>query len=66
MPEEHPDMMDQMQKFGEKWNEFKKTWVTHFKDMDIEVLEWNFGVGKNDKEYIIDMKAKVAVRKKIQ
>ncbi len=62
MPEEHVDMMEQMQKMGEKWNEFKKTWVAHFKDKDIEVLEWNFGVGKDGKNYVIDMKAKVAVK----
>jgi hypothetical protein len=64
MPEEHADMMEQMQKMGEKWAEFKKTWVTHFKDMEFEVQEWNFGVGKNGDEYILDMKAKVAVRQK--
>ena len=64
MPEQHMDVKEQMQKMGEKWNEFQKTWVNHFKDMDVEVLEWNFGVGKNEKEYIIDLKAKVAVREK--
>jgi hypothetical protein len=64
MPEEHMDVMEQMQKMGEKWTEFKKTWVTHFKDMEIEVQEWNFGVGKNGDQYILDLKAKVAVRPK--
>jgi len=28
------------------------------------VLEWNFGVGKNEKEYIVDLKAKIAIREK--
>ncbi len=64
MPEEHVDVMDQMQKMGEKWSEFKKTWVTHFKDMEFEVLEWNFGVGKTGDAYILDMKAKVSVKQK--
>ena len=64
MPEEHVDVMEQMQKMGEKFADFKKTWVTHFKDMEFEVIEWNFGVGKNDKEYVVEMKAKVAVRPK--
>ena len=67
MPEEHMDMMDQMRKMGEKWEDFKKTWVAHFKDYDVEVVEWNFGVGKSEtpqKSYIIDFKAKVAVKPK--
>jgi hypothetical protein len=64
MPEEHVDVMDQMQKMGEKWNEFKKTWVTHFKDMEIEVQEWNFGVGKSGDAYLLDLKAKVSVKPK--
>ncbi len=64
MPEEHVDVMEQVQKMGEKWSEFKKTWVAHFKDMEFEVLEWNFGVGKNGDAYILDMKAKVSVKQK--
>ncbi len=64
MPEEHMDVMEQMQKMGEKWSEFKKTMVMHFKDMEFEVLEWNFGVGKAEKAYIIDFKAKVSVKPK--
>jgi hypothetical protein len=64
MPEEHMDVMEQMQKMGEKWTEFKKTMVMHFKDMEFEVLEWNFGVGKADKAYVIDFKAKVSVKPK--
>jgi hypothetical protein len=32
--------------------------------MDVEVLEWNFGVGKTGKDTIIDVKAKVAIRQK--
>jgi hypothetical protein len=46
MPEQHIDVKEQIEKMGEKWNEFQKTWVSHFKDMEVEVLEWNFGVGK--------------------
>ena len=58
------DVKEHIQKISEKWSEFQKSWVSHFSDIDFEVLEWNFGVGKNEKEYIIDLKAKVAVREK--
>ena len=64
MTEQHIDVKEQIEKMGEKWSEFQKSWGNHFKDIDFEVLEWNFGVGKNEKEYIIDLKAKVAVRER--
>jgi hypothetical protein len=67
MPEEHMDMMDEMKKMGERWSDFKKSMVAHFKEYDFEVLEWNFGVGKPEtpeKSYVIDFKAKVAVKPK--
>ena len=57
-------MSEQIQAMGEKWSEFQKTMVSHFKDMEVDVLEWNFGVGKNGEDTIFEVKAKVAVRKK--
>jgi hypothetical protein len=64
MPEQHIDVKEQMAQMGEKWSEFQKTFVSHFKDMEVEVLEWNFGVGKTGDDTIFEMKAKVAVRQK--
>ena len=64
MTEQKIDVKEQIEKMGEKWNEFQKTWVSHFKDMDVEVLECNFGVGKIGEDTIFEMKAKVAVRQK--
>ena len=64
MPEQNIDVKEQIDKIGDKWNEFQKSWISHFKDIDFEVLEWDFGVEKNEKEYIVELKAKVAVREK--
>ena len=64
MTEQHIDVKEQIEKMGEKWNEFQKTWVSHFKDMDVDVLEWNFSVGQTGEDTIVEVKAKVAVRKK--
>jgi hypothetical protein len=64
MPEQHIDVKEQIQKMGEMWDEFRKSSIVHLKNMDIEVLEWSFNVGKNGKDHIIEMKAKVAVREK--
>jgi hypothetical protein len=57
-------MSEQIQAMGEKWTELQKTWGSNFKDMEVEVMEWNFGVGKTGEDTIFEMKAKVAVRKK--
>jgi hypothetical protein len=64
MPEQQIDIKETVQKMGEKWDEFQKTWVSHFKDMEVEVLELNFGVGKTGEDTIFELKAKVAVRQK--
>ncbi len=64
MPEEHIDVMERMQKMGEKFTEYKKAIAAHFKDMDVEVRDWNFAVGKAEKEYVIELKAKIAVKPK--
>ena len=64
MSEQHIDVKEQIQKLEEKWSEFQKTFVSHFKDMEVEVLEWYFGIGKTGEDTIFEMKAKVAVRQK--
>ena len=64
MSEHHVDVKEQIEKMGEKWSEFQKSLVNYFKDLDVEVLKWNFGVGKAGNDTIIDMKAKVAIRQK--
>jgi hypothetical protein len=64
MPEEHVDVMEQMQKMGEKFTEFRKTFVAHLKDYDVTVKEWTFTVGKNEKEYVVDFGAKLGITSK--
>lgn len=64
MQEGNVDMMEKMHQMGEKFTEFKKTWVAHFKDFDFEIMEWNFGVQKTGNDYVVDMKAKVSVKPK--
>ena len=61
MHEEQVDVKEQIEKMGEKFNEFKKTYVAHIKDHDVEIKSWTFTVNKADKGYIIDFAAKVAV-----
>jgi hypothetical protein len=64
MSEEHEDVMERMQKMGEKFTEYRKYFKTHFKDMDFEIRDWNFAVGKEDKEYLVSFGCKVAIKPK--
>ena len=64
MPEQHLDVKEQIQKMGEKWSEFQTTWINHFKDMDVEVKDWHFSVGKAEKEYNVEVTVKLAIKPK--
>ncbi len=64
MSEEHGDAMERMQEMGQKFNEYKKYFKTHFKDMNVEIQDWNFAVGKQDKQYLISFGCKVAISPK--
>jgi len=64
MTDQHIDVKEEIQMISEKWSEFQKTLVSQFKNMEVDVLEWNFGVGKTGEDTIFEMKAKIAVRHK--
>jgi hypothetical protein len=64
MPEEQVDVKEEIEKMGEKFNEFKKTYVTHIKDHDVEIQSWTFTVNKSDKGYIVEFAAKVGIMSK--
>ena len=38
--------------------------MNHFKDMDVEVKNWNFAVGNADKEYTVEISLKPAKSQK--
>ena len=42
----------------------KGTIFNQFKDREVGVKDWNFGVGKIDKEYDIDVTLKLIIRNK--
>ena len=39
-----------LQKIGQTVNEYKESLTSHFKDMDVDVKDWHFTVGKLEKE----------------
>jgi hypothetical protein len=56
--------MERVQTMGDKFNEYRKYLQAHFKDMNFEIKDWNFSVGKQEKEYLITFGCKVAISSK--
>jgi len=53
-----------LQKIGEAVASYRDTLVSHFKDMDVVVKDWNFSVGKAEKEYNVDVTVKLVIKPK--
>jgi hypothetical protein len=64
VPETSMNITDRLQKIGQTAQEYKDVIVNQFKDMEVEVKDWNFAVGKADKEYIVEVNLKLGIRSK--
>jgi len=64
VPETSMNITDRLQKIGQTAQEYKDVIVNQFKDMEVEVKDWNFAVGKADKEYIVEVNVKLGIRPK--
>jgi hypothetical protein len=56
--------MERMQKIGETVNQYKDALVATFKDMEVEIKDWNFAVGKAEKEYNVEVNVKLTIKPK--
>jgi hypothetical protein len=63
MPES-VNITEKLQKIGETAQEYKDAIVSQFKDMEVEVKDWNFSVGKMEKEYTVEVNLKLGIRSK--
>jgi hypothetical protein len=64
MPEKNIDVTERLQKIGQTVNEYKDAITSHFKDMDVEVKDWHFTVGKIEKEYTVEVNVKLSIKPK--
>jgi hypothetical protein len=64
MPETSVNITEKLQKIGETANEYKEAIMAQFKDMEVDVKDWNFSVGKMEKEYTVEVKLKLGIRPK--
>ncbi len=63
MPE-NVNITEKLQKLGQTASDYKDAIVSQFKDMEVEVKDWNFAVGKTDKEYTVEVNLKLGIRAK--
>ncbi len=64
MDDKPMDVTAQMQKIGETISEYKDKLVATFKDMEVDVKDWHFAVGKADKEYTVEINVKLGIKPK--
>ena len=64
MPETSINITEKLQHIGQTAQEYKDAIVKQFKDMEVDVKDWNFSVGKNDKEYTVEVNLKLGIRSK--
>jgi hypothetical protein len=64
MTDKHVDITERLQKIGQTVNEYKDAVMNHFKDMDVEVKDWHFAVGKLEEEYTVEVTVKLGIKPK--
>jgi hypothetical protein len=64
LSEKQVNIMERMQKIGETVNQYKDALVATFKDMEVEIKDWNFAVGKAEKEYNVEVNVKLTIKPK--
>jgi len=64
MPDTSVNITEKLQKIGQTAQEYKDAIVGQFKDMEVEVKDWNFSVGKNEKEYTVEVNLKIGIKPK--
>jgi hypothetical protein len=58
------NLTEKLQKIGQTAQDYKDAVVNQFKDMEVDVKDWNFSVGKADKEYTVEVNLKLGIRSK--
>ena len=62
MSEKQVNMTERLQKIGETVNQYKEALVSTFKDMEVEVKDWTFAVGKVEKQYNVEVTVKLTIK----
>jgi len=61
---EKKNVTEGLQKIGEMANQYKEALTSAFKNMDVEVKDWNFAVSKVEKQYNVEVSVKLSIKPK--
>ena len=64
IPETSVNIAEKLQKIGQTAQDYKDAIVGQFKDMEVEVKDWNFSVGKTENEYTVEVSLKLGIKPK--
>lgn len=64
MSESEVNITERLQKVGQTIQQYKDEVVKHFKDMEVNVKDWNFAVGKTENEYTVEISVKLGIKPK--
>jgi hypothetical protein len=60
------DIPEKLQQMGKTVQDYKDAVVAHFKDMQVDVQDWNFNVGKSEEEYTVEVKVRLTIKPKVK
>jgi hypothetical protein len=64
MPDSSVNITEKLQQIGKTAQDYKEAIMSQFKDMEVEVKDWNFSVGKMEKEFTVEVNLKLGIRSK--
>ena len=64
IPEEEINVPDRLQNIGKKIGEYRDIVAKEFQNMEVDVRNWNFAVGRTEAEYTLEVNLKLALKPK--
>ena len=64
MSEDEVNITERLQKIGQTAQEYKDAVIGYLKDMEVDVKNWNFSVGKMENEYTVEIAVKLGIKPK--
>lgn len=64
MSESEVNITERLQKIGKTVQEYMDSLIAHFKDLEVNVKDWNLAVGKTEEEYTVEISVKLGIKPK--
>jgi hypothetical protein len=64
MSEKEINIPEQLEKISQTAQEYKQAVIAYFKDMEVDVKNWNVSVAKIEKEYTVEIAVKLGIKPK--